>query len=90
MLLMSACQSNKTAPEVKTIYVLPEIYFPTYPAPRNNVIPLDQNNKRVTDNETTIENVLMPYWYYKLIVEYKLQVDEAEAKYNAYYTRLNK
>ena len=32
----------------------------------------------------------MPYWYYKLIVEYKLQVDEAEAKYEAYNTRINK
>ena len=88
MLAMSSCQSDKVITEYKTIYATPDLYFPKYPAPGNNVLPLDENYKRVTDNETEIQYVMMPFWYYKLIVDYKVKVDETEAKYEAFNARV--
>ena len=85
---MSSCQSNKTAPEVKTIYATPELYFPKFPDPKKNVIPYDKNFKKVTDVDTDIEYVVMPFWYYQLIVDYKVSVDEQKAKYEAFNQRL--
>ena len=85
---MSSCQSDKVITEYKTIYTTPDLYFPVYPAPNGNVLPLDKDYKRVTDNETEIEYVIMPYWYYKLIADYKAGVDEAKAKYEAFNQRL--
>ena len=88
MLVMSCCKSNEIKTEYKTIYVTPELNFPKYPNPTNNVLPLDENYKRVTDAETTVEYVVMPFWYYKLIVDYKVKVDEQKAKYEAFESRL--
>ena len=88
MLATSSCQSNKTAPEVKTVYVTPELYFPKFPDPKKNVIPYDKDFKKVTDVDTDIEYVVMPFWYYQLIVDYKVGVDEAKAKYEAFNQRL--
>ena len=89
MLSMNSCQSNKTKTEYKTIYAVPELYFPQYPAPKNNVIPYDKDFKKVTDVNTEIEYVVMPFWYYKLIVDYKVNVDEQKTKYEAFKERLN-
>ena len=88
MLVMTSCQSDRIKVEYKTIYATPDLYFPTYPAPNNNVLPLDESYKRVTDNDTEIEYVVMPFWYYKLIVDYKTSVDEQKAKYEAFNKRL--
>ena len=88
MLVMNSCQSNKTRTEVKTVYALPELYFPKYPEPKNKVIPYDKDFKKVTDVETDIEYVVMPFWYYQLIVNYKVSVDEQKAKYEAFKERL--
>ena len=88
MLVMSCCKSNDIRTEVKTIYATPELNFPKYPNPQNNVMPLDENYKRVTDTETEIEYIMMPFWYYKLIVDYKVKVDEQKAKYEAFESRL--
>ena len=87
-LVMTSCQSNKTKTEYKTIYATPDLFFPTYPAPNGNVLPLDENYKRVTDNTQNVEYVIMPFWYYKLIVDYKAGVDETKAKYEAFNQRL--
>ena len=88
MLVMNSCQSDKVKTEYKTIYATPDLFFPTYPAPNNNVLPLDENYKRVTSNDQTVEFVIMPFWYYKLIVEYKAGVDETQAKYEAFNQRV--
>ena len=85
---MNSCQSNKTAPEVKTIYATPELYFPKFPAPKNNVIPYDKDFKKVTDIDQDIEYVVMPFWYYQLIVDYKVAVDEVKAKYEVFNKRV--
>lgn len=87
-LVISSCQSDRVRTEYKTIYATPDLYFPNYPAPNGNVLPLDENYKRVTDNVTEIEYVVMPFWYYKLIVDYKASVDEQKAKYEAFESRL--
>lgn len=85
---MSSCQSNKTAPEVKTIYASPDLFFPTFPAPKNNVVPYDKDFKKITSQTQEIEYVVMPFWYYQLIVDYKVSVDETKAKYEAFNQRL--
>ena len=88
MLVMTSCQSDKVRTEYKTIYATPELYFPKYPAPNGNVLPLDENYKRVTDNTQSVEYVVMPFWYYQLIVDYKVGVDETKAKYEAFNQRI--
>ena len=88
MLVMTSCQSDKVRTEYKTIYATPELYFPKYPAPNGNVLPLDENYKRVTDNTQNVEYVVMPFWYYQLIVDYKVGVDETKAKYEAFNQRI--
>lgn len=88
MLVMSCCKSNQVKTEYKTIYATPDLYFPSYPAPNGNVLPLDENYKRVTDNTQSVEYVVMPFWYYQLIVDYKVAVDETKAKYEAFNQRI--
>lgn len=82
MLLMTSCQSDRV--QTKTVIVYPALYFPKYPEPKMNVIPFDINGNQVRDNETEIYTVTMPYWYYQLIVDYKLDVDKAKAEYEAF------
>ena len=88
MLVMTSCQSSKTKTEYKTVYAIPELYFPKFPDPKNKVVPYDKDFKKVTDVDTEIEYVVMPFWYYKLIVDYKVSVDEQKAKYEAFQERL--
>jgi len=85
---MNSCKSSEIKTEYKTIYATPDLYFPTYPAPNGNVLPLDENYKRVTDDDTEVVYVVMPYWYYKLITDYKAGVDEQKAKYEAFNARI--
>ena len=87
-LVMNSCQSDKVRMEYKTIYATPDLFFPTFPAPKNNVIPYDKDFKKVTSQTQEIEYVVMPFWYYKLIVDYKVSVDETKAKYEAFNQRL--
>ena len=88
MLVMTSCQSDKVRTEYKTIYATPELYFPQFPAPKNNVVPYDKDFKKVTSQTQEIEYVVMPFWYYQLIVDYKVAVDETKAKYEAFNQRL--
>ena len=87
-LVTTSCKSNQVRTEVKTIYATPELYFPKYPDPKKNVMPYDKDFQKVTDAETDIEYVVMPFWYYKLIVDYKVKVDEQKAKYEAFNARM--
>ena len=87
MLAISSCKSNQVKAETKVVYVMPELIKPKYPEPKNKVIPYDKDFKKVTDAETDIEYVVMPFWYYKLIVNYKVYVDEQFTKYEAFKER---
>lgn len=88
MLAMSCCKSNGQTIHYKVVYADPDLYFPSYPEPNNNVLPYDKDFHKVTDDDTEIEYVLMPYWYYILIMKYKLQVQEAEIKYKSFQEKL--
>lgn len=84
MLVINSCRSNKVNAETKVVYVLPELHKPKYPDPKNKVVPYDKDFQKVTDVDTDIEYVVMPFWYYKLIVNYKVFVDEEFTKYEAF------
>lgn len=86
-LVLNSCKSNEIKTEYKTIYATPELYFPKFPDPKKNVVPYDKDFKKVTENTQEIEYIVMPFWYYKLIVDYKVGVDETKAKYEAFEAR---
>lgn len=86
MPVLICCVSNNTGSVqyvVKTIYKIIPISWPKFPYPQDGVIiPLDENMKKVTTEEQEITNVVIPYWYWNLIIEYKLNVDAQEEYYN--------
>ena len=90
MPLLTACASSKTETitQVKYVYVIPELYFPKFPGPKDGVIiPLDADYKvvkaDVDEQGNPIEVVydIVPEWWLKLVLDYKLDVDVAETKY---------
>lgn len=83
---MNSCRTNQFD-NIKTIYVCPELHFPRFPVPKN-IIPVDAEGKKVTDEDTEIMNVVIPYWYWNLIIDYKIAVDETQTYYNAYKFRI--
>lgn len=65
---LNSCRSSqlKVKKETKT-----DVYFPAFPTPQTGTILfIDINGKRVTDYQTEIVNVVMPIWYWKMIVNY--------------------
>lgn len=91
MLAMSSCQSSKVEVDtkVKIVYVVPELVKPKFPDPTSRVIPYDKDFNKVNDVNTDIEFIAMPFWYYKQIVEYKVNVDEQFTKYEAFKSKLH-
>ena len=87
MMVFPCCKSNRII-DHEFIYVCPNLDFPDFPKTENKVIPLDADGKQVRDMNTDVVNVLMPYWYFNLIVNYKCAVDDTEIKYNAYKTKI--
>lgn len=74
MLLLSSCQSNRTKVSTETI----NVYFPAFPeAPAGLIIPVDINGRKVTEPGTEVVNVVLPYWYWKEIVHYVTETEEA-------------
>lgn len=86
MLSISSCASNDT----KAIYIIPDIYFPPYPSPEGQTIPLDENMDKVTDNNAEIKYVAVTLDYYRQIVTYKLDVDKAKIKYTTFREAIEK
>ena len=75
MLLLSCCKSSQIKARKDTNI---DVYFPAFPYPQTGTILfLDINGKRVTDYQTEIVNVVMPYWYWKQIVQYVTETEEA-------------
>lgn len=87
---LNSCKSNEIQYQTVVITKTPELYFPKFPNPSPVVLPIDQNGKVVKDDQTEIVNVLMPYWYWNLIIDYKLSVDETEIYYKNYKNNLDK
>lgn len=68
---------------VPVIPGLENVYFPSFPYPKDGIVlPLDENKNVITGNEPdaddiTVDAVLMPYWYWKLIINYVTETEEA-------------
>lgn len=82
MPLILCCRSSKV--EYKSIYIIPDLYFPDFPDPEGKAIPLDKELNKVTTNDVEIKFVLLPLEYYRAVVNYKLDVDKAETKYTTF------
>lgn len=81
---LTCCVSNDVPQYIiHNVYKTIPLNFPKFPEPRQGtIIPLDERNKRVTTEEQEVVNVLIPYWYWQLIIKYKLDVDNVEDFYN--------
>jgi hypothetical protein len=54
------------------------VYFPAVPYPVDGiVVPLDENNKAVTTDDVQVRAVIMPYWYWKRVLNYMTKVETA-------------
>lgn len=91
MLVLNSCaslQKNKPAEQTPlVVYRVPYVYFPKVPYPGNNVVtPLDADLHAVTDTETEIVFLLIPYWYAEQWLKYaegtKAAVDTLYSKNN--------
>lgn len=99
MLCLTACASKQPAEKIviRTLYVCPELYFPDFPRPAEGMIlPLDANFKMIKseydENGEPVEIVydIVPEWWLKLILDYKLDNEVAKAKYEAFRSSLPK
>lgn len=84
-MLLTSCVS-KTEPTyvVRTVYDVPPLYFADFPGLKDSiVIPLDVDGK-VVKNDEEIVNCVIPYWYLKRLMEFKLRYQETIDFYNYY------
>ena len=57
---------------------LESVYFPSFPYPADGiVVPLDENNQAIIQDDIPIYAVLMPYCYCKLIIEFANKTETA-------------
>lgn len=84
MLVLTSCASKQ-----KEEFELPLLYFPKFPDPAS-VIPLDEELQEVTDEQTEIKFVLLPWWYWQLIVWFKIEIDETKIFYQTFYNDYKK
>ena len=87
MMVFPSRRSNKVYYD-HFIYVCPDLNFPEFPKPNNNCLPLDADGKQVRDMETEIVNVLMPYWYWNLLIDYKVSNDDVKIRYEAFKSKM--
>lgn len=90
MLLMNSCESNNVVHETKYVHVYPQLYFPELKDPTDICLPLDADYKVIRSllDEQGIERevvwVMMPYWYYLQMADYKTDVRRAKAEYESF------
>lgn len=65
---------NSCASKVVYIYDVPDFAKPKFPDPWP-VVFVDEYKYEVTDEETEIEGVYIPYWYWNEIIKYKIEND---------------
>jgi hypothetical protein len=79
MLALTACVSHpkgeKKEPAI-TVKV-DTVYFPAFPDPPDDIIPLDADKNIVTSDDTEIVYVTIPLWYWNLIIDYVEETEEA-------------
>lgn len=79
MLALTACVSHPKGEKKETpapVITVETIYFPSFPEPPDDIIPLDADKNIVTSSDTEIVYVTIPLWYWNLIIDY---VEETEA-----------
>lgn len=70
----------------KTVVIIPDLYFPQFPAPEDITF-LDKNKEEVTTEEKEIKYILLPYeWYSGPLLDFKNEYDETKL----YYSELKK
>ena len=82
MLVLISSATNRKADKKETPQILiasiDDVYFPAFPYPDDGVvIPLDADKNAVIDSGASIEYVMLPYWYWKLIIEYVIETENA-------------
>lgn len=76
MLALTACVSHPKE-EKKEIPAIKTVYFPSFPEPPEDIKPLDKDNNIVTSSGTEIAYVVLPYWYWNLIIDYVEETEQA-------------
>lgn len=83
---MSCISSLKKEGKETADIPAPIVYIPSFPEPKElTIIPLDYTMQKVNDNSTPIGYVLLPYWYWQLIIDYGIDVESAAQVLNEYY-----
>lgn len=82
MLVLIGCKTlpEKDKKETPKILIagIDTVYFPSFPDPQGvNIISLDADGNIVTTDEEHIANVLVPYWYWNLIIDYVEDTENA-------------
>lgn len=82
--VIQSCQSNKQI-EYKTVYLYPTLDFPQFPKIKD-AIHLDNSFKVIQpgDNETEVMWDVVPHWWYKELVRFKIMYEATETEYRAY------
>lgn len=71
---LTCCKSNQQ----KERSEIPDVYFPSVPEPKDGVvIPLDFDFHAVTTDDKEIMYVMMPYWYWNMIIDYMVRTETA-------------
>ena len=87
-----SCQSNKIEKqkEIETQIIYPLLNFPKFPNPNNVALPLDADGQIVRDDgqNREIENVLIPFWFWRLIMFYVKDVKTAQIEYEAFVNKI--
>ena len=82
MLVLTSCATKQKQAENETpkivIAGIETVYFPAFPYPDENVIiPLDADKNIVINSGASVEYVMLPYWYWKEIIEYVVDTENA-------------
>ena len=78
MLALTGCVSHPKGDKKETPVIKVEtVYFPAFPEPPEDIIPLDVDKNIVTSGDTEIVYVAIPYWYWNLIIDYVEETEQA-------------
>lgn len=82
MLVLTSCATKQKQDKNETPQILivniDGVYFPSFPYPEEEVIiPLDKEGNIVLNDDSQIEYIKMPYWYWLEIIEYVVYTENA-------------
>ena len=86
MPVLNSCVSRQKAEknEIPVIVnpALDTVYFPSFPYPKSGTLmPVDKDGKAVyevqNDDEIEISAVVVPYWYWLLVIDYVTKTESA-------------